>query len=359
MHRQFLDPPNATSVEEVVRRLCGVQAQVASSAELTIRLRQRESAAGAVTDALANGRLLRTWAMRGTIHLVTPEEAGAFLSLLAAGRSWEVPSWQRYFGMRAEDWDLMRSVVREALDGPPLTRDELNAAIVRVRKLRHLAEELRSGWGTLFKPLAWQGDLCFGPSRGTTVTFTRPDRASARWAGVPDPEEAAPAAIAAYLRAYGPATATSFSNFVSHGRISARFVRGWFARLGDQLAELDVEGESAYVLAEDEDELRGWRPTRAVRLVAGFDQYVLGPGTDDGRVVPPARRRLVSKQSGWIAAVVIARGVVGGTWRLDGTSVRVDWFPEAGRVPRAALAAESVRLSSIVGAPLRLAIQPL
>jgi hypothetical protein len=30
---------------------------------------------------------MRTWAMRGTLHLLSPDEAGAYLALMAAGRS--------------------------------------------------------------------------------------------------------------------------------------------------------------------------------------------------------------------------------------------------------------------------------
>ena len=178
MRRQLLDPVGELPVAAVVRRLCGVQAQVASSAELAVRFRRQSSRPGEVGRALAEGRLIKTWAMRGALHLLTPEEGGAFLSLIAAQKSWELPSWQRYFGMTNKRWDTLRAVVGEALDGPPLTRDELVAAIVAKRGLGHLGDELRSGWGTLFKPLAWQGELCYGPSQGTRVTFTRPDLAS-------------------------------------------------------------------------------------------------------------------------------------------------------------------------------------
>lgn len=102
-----------------------------------------------------------------------------------------------------------------------------------------------------------------------------------------------------------------------------------------------------HVLAEDLDALVSARPTRAVRLLPGFNQYVLGPGTADGHVVPAAQRAMVSRQSGWISPVVAAGGVVCGTWELDGERVRVAWFREAGRPPRKALEAEVARLSSI------------
>src|SRR2546425_2749032 len=246
MQRQLLDPVGKLPVAGVVRRLCGVQAQVASSAELAIRVRREASRPGEVSRALSEGRLIRTWAMRGTLHLLTPEEGGAFLSLMAAGRSWERPSWQRYFGVSPQQIEALRQTVREALDGALLTRDELIAAVVARRGLGHIGEALRSGWGTLLKPLAWQGDLCFGPNRGTRVTFMLPEGASSRWAGVPEPDEAAPAAIVAYLRAYGPATVDAFGNWLAGGWFGKRMLRTWFAALGDRLAEVEVDGERAY-----------------------------------------------------------------------------------------------------------------
>ena len=92
MRRHLLEPLATPPVVEVVRRLCGVQAQVAASAELAERLRREVSRPGEVGRALANGRLLKTWAMRGALHLLTPEDGGAFLALMAAGRSWERPA---------------------------------------------------------------------------------------------------------------------------------------------------------------------------------------------------------------------------------------------------------------------------
>jgi hypothetical protein len=206
------------------------------------------------------------------------------------------------------------------------------------------------------KPLAWQGDLCHGPSRGNRVTFMQPETASSRWAGVPDPDEAAPVAIAAYFGAYGPATIEAFGNWLSGGWFGKRQLRAWFDALGQRLAEVDVDGERAYVLAEHLDELVSARPTAAVRLLPGFDQYVLGPGTADGHVVPTPRRSAVSKQSGWISPVAVARGVVCATWELDGDRVSISWFKEAGRPPRKALEAEVRRLSAILDRELRAAI---
>ena len=358
MRRHLLEPVGDSPVEAVVGRLCGVQAQVASSAELAVRVRRAASSPGEVARALADGRLIKTWAMRGTLHLLTPEAGVAFLSLIAAAQPWARPSWQRYFGVTPEVLQALREAAREALDGTALTREELVSAIASRPGLGHVGEALRSGWGTLLKPLAWQGDLCFGPTQGARVTFMRPEAASPRWPGLPDPEQAAPVAIAAYLGAYGPTTVEAFGNWMAGGWFGRRRLRGWFEALGDRVAAVEVDGEAAWVLAEHADELASSSPTAAVRLLPGFDQYVLGPGTADDTVVPAGRRGAVSRQSGWIAPVVVAGGRVGGTWELDGDLVRVAWFPETGRPPAAALESEVGRLGGILGRGLGLAINP-
>jgi hypothetical protein len=353
MRRQLLDPIGRLPVADVVRRLGGVQAQVASSAELAVRIRRGASRRGEVAHALSDGSLVKTWAMRGALHLLTPEEGGAFLSLMAAGRSWERPAWSRYFGMTPERIERLRVAAREALDGKVLTRDELVEAVTRKPGLEDIGEALRSSWGTVFKPLAWQGDLCFGPSQGNRATFMLPAAASARWAGLPDPDDAAPIAIGAYLGAYGPASVDAFGNWLAGGWFGKRRLRALFEALGDRLVQVEVDGEPLYVLEQHLEELASAKPTESVRLLGGFDQYVLGPGTGDGHVVPPARRAAVSRQAGWISPVVVAGGVVRGTWELDGRHMRIGWFRETGVVPRRALEAEVARLAAILDRDLR------
>jgi len=356
MRRQLLDPVGALAVAEVVERLCGVQAQVASSAELAVRVRRKSSQPGEVDRALAEGRLVKTWAMRGTLHLLTPERGGAFLSLIAAGRPWHRPSWQRYFGATPAVMDRLRDAVLDELAGGPLTREEMARRVVRRRGLAHVGEQLGSSWGTLLKPLAWQGALVVGPSRGNRVTFMRPDRASAHWRPPPEPDEAAPLAIAAYLGAYGPATIERFGAWLAGGWFGKRQLSSWVEQMKAELAEVEVEGQARYALAADVDEMAATGASSAVRLLPGFDQYVLGPGTADDEVTPAVRRSAVSRQAGWIAPVVVAGGVVSGTWQLDGEVVRVAWFEEAGKPPSGRLSAEVKRLAGIVGRELRLEV---
>jgi hypothetical protein len=352
LDRHLLATIGSPSIEDVVNRLCGVQSQVPSSAELAIRVRQSKSKPGDVGRALSEGRLIKTWAMRATLHLLTPENAGAYLSLMASTKWWERPVWEKYFGLTPSHIEEMRGIFREVVGDDALTREEVIAGITQRPRFEHLGEHMRSGWGTVFKPLAWQGDLVFGLNKGTRPTFMVPEAASKRWKGLPKVDDAWAPVVLNYLSAYAPAGPVQFSAWLSRGAIPQRKLKTWFAELGEQLTPVDVEGEQLFVRAEDADAIASAGPSKHVRLVGGFDQWVLGPGTDDGHVTPAARRRAVSKQSGWIAPAVLVGGVVSGTWQLDGRRVCVSWFAEAGKVPAKALDAEVDRLSKVVGSDL-------
>jgi hypothetical protein len=216
-------------------------------------------------------------------------------------------------------------------------------------------EALRSSYGEVLKPLAWRGEVCFGPPRDGRVTFTVPRGVSPRWHGLVDADEAAPAAVESYLRVYGPATFEGLAAWLG-GAVDKRRLRAWFRGLADRLADVEIDGRQAHILAEDLDELVATKPTGAVRLVPGFDQYVLGPGTEDPLVIPPGRRGAVSRQAGWISAVVLVDGVIRGTWELAQDEVRVAWFKEGGRPPRAAIGDEVTRLSALLDRSLGIAI---
>lgn len=64
-------------------------------------------------------------------------------------------------------------------------------------------------------PLAWRGVLCHGPDQGSKITFTSPASQYPGWGKTPDPDEAAPTVIAAYLGAHGPATPEVFDRWLS------------------------------------------------------------------------------------------------------------------------------------------------
>ncbi len=347
MERQLVDPLADAGAGEVVSRLCGVQAQVASAAQMAVALRQRAPQPDGVSAGLKQRSLVKTWAMRGTLHLLPASEVAGYLSVIASARTWARPVWQRHSGVSPEEIDALGEAVSDILAGGPLTREELVAQLAADARFTHLEDALRSGWGSLLKPLAWQGVLCYGPSRGTNVTFTRPDTTIAGWQGLPAPDEAAPAVIARYLGAYGPSTPELFDGWLTRNSLRKAVVRGWFQALGDALVEVDVAGEPRHMLAEHAEGLRACAPSTAVRLLGAFDQYVLGPGTKEAAMLPSEHRAKVSRAAGWISPVVVVGGRIAGVWELADDAVVVTLFPGAKKPPKRALAAEAARVAAV------------
>lgn len=349
--RQLLDPVGEASVAEVVRRLGAVPSMDESLAELAVRTRRTTSTPGELARALADGTVVKAFAYGGAVHYLSPEDGGVSLALRSAGRQWERRSWVEFYRLSPQEWPDFRAAVRAALDGGPLTLDELGAAVTRHRAYRHLKPVFDDGAGTLVKPLTWQGDMGFGPPRDGRATFQRLDR-NPRWQGIPDLDDAGPRAVTAYLRTYGPATPDHLQHRLGGGLSAGRKrVDAWFAGLADEVAAVDVERTTAYVVREDLDALLAAQESRTVRFLPGHDPWVMGPGTQDVHVTPPDRRDLMTRK----ANPVVVGGVVRGTWARKGDDLTVTWL-DGGRRPDEALEEEAMRLGHLLGRDLRLTL---
>jgi hypothetical protein len=95
----------AGAMLEVAAGIAGVHAQVLSSAELTLWARVEALAPDSVRRALWEDRsLIKTWAMRGTLHLLPAAEFPMWQAALSTKRPWEARSWQRGFGSAWPSW---------------------------------------------------------------------------------------------------------------------------------------------------------------------------------------------------------------------------------------------------------------
>ncbi len=148
----------------------------------------------------------------------------------------------------------------EALDGQLLTREELADRVGELTGSKRLGGKLRESWGALLKPAAALGLLCFAPSKGQQVRFTRPDTWLGGWTDH-DPEQAMDEVTRRFLAASGPVTREDFARWwgIPSPARGARLLE----RLGEEVARVEVEGTAAYALAAD---CPGWpRPAGAGR----------------------------------------------------------------------------------------------
>ena len=292
----------------VVGDIGGVQAQLMSAAELQVAVRAECKVADVRAALWTDRTLVKTWLMRGTLHLARADDLPVFTA--AMSRRWITPSkaWLKYFHVtEAEVWALADEI-GAALSDQPVTREELIATVAGGRSPR-VREALKSGWGGMLKPAARNGRLCFGPNRGQSVTFVSPQRWLGRWRTV-DPDEAVAEMARRYLGVYGPATQTDFARW--WGAWPGVGKAAWSA-LGEEVVPVSVAGARMELLASDLAAVRGSAASDSVQLLPQFDPYLLGHARRD-HLLDRAHASKVSRTAGWISAVVLVAGAVVGTW---------------------------------------------
>jgi Winged helix DNA-binding domain len=342
--------PKARLVD-AVRDVSGVHAQVQSSAELQVWARVDGVSRDDVRDALWTHRsLVRTWAMRGTLHLLAAEDLPLYVSALRQHDRWWKGAWLRMIAMTERELRATLEAIRDSLGARPVTREEL-AEKVAVKVGPKGKARMMSGWGEMLKPAAFHGYLISGPPRGQSVTFVRPDR----WLGkgdMPAPDDAWREILRRYLRAYGPATREDFGRWWGMQPAPAGRV---MKASGDELAEVDVEGDRALALAQDVASLEKARVATAVRLLPAFDVYVAGTRPRYS-FVERRFENLVFRQAGWISPVVLIDGRVRGVWSYDQAAKRVEVtvspFDNLSGAHRNAIAQEADDLGRFLDAPV-------
>lgn len=353
LRRHALAPVAGTAVTDVVRRVVALRGWPADLADLAICVRQENPDPGSLERALAAGEVIRSYAFRGGSYVFTPQVGADLLAARTTTRVWETRRFQQQGGFVLDDWEPLRDAIRAALAAGPLTRAELAAYLAAIPSLEHLVDAASgAGSDSLYKPLHWWGDICFGPTRDGQATFRLLD-GDARWPGLPDVDDAGRRAIAEYLATYGPATLGNLGYWLTEGlSVPHRRLLGWLTDLGEAVTTVSIDGVDAYALTADLDQLSTAEPTDGVRLLPGFDPWIMGPGTADTRLVAPERRAVATRG----ASLVIRGGVVAGTWRLRGRGLTVSWFGEAGPAPASALDDEVRRLAVVHGRELELTI---
>jgi hypothetical protein len=343
----------AGSMLAAASRLCGLHAQVLSCAELTAWARVKDLDRGAVQRALwQDRRLVKSWAMRGTLHLLPADELPLWHAALGTSRRYLKPAqWQKYFGLSIEELDRLTEAVGRALDGRVMTRKELVSEVARITGSAAFGAKLaESSWGMLLKPAAFAGTLCFGPSVGQRVRFTRPDSWLGGAAPRMEPEAATVEVTRRFLSAYGPATYHDLGRWWGSGTTIAK---QWIAALGEEATSVAVDGTMAWMLAADVREASEPQPGRSVRLLPGFDQYVVAASFHAGHLLPGDFRGRVYRPQGWISPVLLVNGRMEGTWRhaMKGSrvGVAIEPFVELPRWVRRAAVEEAERLADFLG----------
>lgn len=346
--RQHLLPERPASVLTICRDVCGMQAQVMSAAEMAWWVRNHTLRREDIQTALWQNRtLIKTYALRGTLHILTTEDFPIYLSALQRSHVERTRKFMMRFGLSVKEIDKLSAVTMALLQAGPLSQGELTEQI-KLRLGKKVREATAVFWN-IFRPSFCEGLICYGPPRGQEVTFIRLDQwlpPQKEW-----PElEARQILLRRYLRAYGPATPQDFSRWTG---IAMSEVKAVFASLMDELVEVQSTNANGFVLREDVVHLHNYKLARpTLRLLPSFDPYLLGHA-DKSLLVDSQNYKRVYRSQGWLSHVVLLNGKAIGVWtytrRSKFWSLAIEPFKKFSKTLRAQILAEAASLQNFLG----------
>ncbi len=345
---QRIAVPGPPTPADAVRWMLAMQAQDWPGARWSIGLRS-PGATGATVDAACDaGEVVRTWPMRGTLHVVPAEDAAWLLALTTPRSVASVASRRAALGIDEADVERAREVsIASLAGGRRLTRDALLAAIAA----GGVSTEGQRGYHILWY-LAQTGTLVMGPADGGRQMFVLLDE----W--VPHPrrperDEALGELASRYVRSHGPATTADLARWCG---LTMADVRRGISVAGDRIATMEVDGTTYLVAPETLD---APPPPSSVHLLPGFDEYILGYRDRSAVLAPERFDAIIPGGNGMFKATIVADGEVVGTWRRTAGRREVVVEPAPfGRLSRAhlaGLARAADAYGAFLGLPARLA----
>ena len=286
LRRQHLLERVDATPEEMSQHLVGLQAQETLPPYLSLHARLTTFDPYAVTRALEEPTLVRLLTMRGTIHLLTPEDAVTL-------RPWTQPVMER---VQRNHPDPRPQLLRALVQTPP-----------------------RGTWkgsgGVVYEPLD-------------------------EWVGAPLREPDVPEIVRRYLAAFGPASAADVTTWSGVTRLGPALAAMDLERHEDEAGKVlyDVPGGAI----EDEDS------PAPVRLLGTYDNVWLSHSARD-RVTDPAKRTRWMGANGGVAMTLFVDGWLEGLWRVTHDRVEViELFRDLTKGERADLDDEIARVEEML-----------
>jgi hypothetical protein len=303
---QWLAGPGAASPVEAVRRLGAVQAQDFPGAVTSVALRTAVRRRKDVEVAMDDGAIVRTWPMRGTLHLLAADDLRWMLELLASrALTAQTARWAQ-LGLTESDAERARDLVAAALAGGGRMR---RADLLTTIDDGGVSTTGQRGYH-LLGYLARTGTVCLGPTDGAgDQLFVLIDD----WVPAgprPAREEALGELALRFFLGHGPATVHDLA-------------RAGLAVVRPQLAALDVDGVEHLLDPEVPDRLAAGRAeAEDVVLLPGFDEFVLGYRDRSTILAAEFAERIVPGNNGMFRPTVVLGGQVIGTWQWRGRGAK-------------------------------------
>ena len=297
---QAISASTFTSPVEVVRHMLAMQGQDFGGAKWSVGLRLPGSTDATIEASLAAGEIVRSWPMRGTLHLTAPEDLWWLLQISAVRQKTWAAKRRGDLGITGEDLARAGDVaVAEMTGGRVIRRDRL----IEAWEAAGVSTAGQRAYHLLWN-LGHDRLIVFGPVDGKQHTFALFEE----WVTTHrklEGDEALAEFATRYFYSHGPATVRDFAWWASITLGDAR--KGVAAATG--LRELDIDGTSYYLREELEPAPSG------VYALPGFDEYLLGYSDRSPVLAAEFSNRIVPGNNGMFLPTFVVDGQVVGTWK--------------------------------------------
>lgn len=332
-------------IAAVASRMLAVQGQDWRSARWALGLRAPGTSVGDVHAAFNSGAIVRSWPVRGTIHVLAAEDIGWIQDATGHRVLAGAPQRRKALGISDQMLERLRDVSLAAIraaGGAGIDRTSLSAAWTEA------GIDWQSAWRYhLIWWLCQTGHAVFGPVGQTGEPLLVE---AERW--IPRPrrlsgDEALGELATRYARARGPVTTRDlawWSGLTVRESRQAVLVATETGRIVPVTAA-DAAGNTTEMwvcpelLEETGENVRGRGSRRDQprwQLLPAFDEHLLGYTDRTAQLAPEHLERIVPGRNGMFLATVVDAGRTVATWRrgpAKGAAIEVTALPGA-RVAR-------------------------
>ncbi|MDF7814848.1 winged helix DNA-binding domain-containing protein [Hymenobacter sp. YC55] len=314
-----------------------------------VGLRTQASSRLEVEQAIARKSIVLTWLMRGTIHLVSAEDARWMVQLFGPRLLAAASTRRQQLEIDQELLSRVRTLFCGAMQGSqPVPRTELMQLLTQAG----ISPQGQRGYHLLWS-LALEGLICFGPRQDNEQTFVLLEEWLPTLRSLSREEALAELAIR-YFTSHGPATLHDFAGWAGLPITEAR--QGHEAIKGNLLVE-KVAGSTQWLSTPTAD-AAALVPPR-VCLLPGFDEYFLGYKDRRAVVATEQLSEICPGGNGIFKPMVVIDGQIVGTWkstiRKNKMLIKAHLFLPM-HVPHAEVEAAAVQYCQFVGVPLEAVI---
>ncbi len=312
----------------LVAHMGAIQAQDMGQALWAVGLRVPGARAGAVRAAIAARTIVRSWTLRGTLHLMAAADLRWMLALVAERNIAAVAGRFDRLGLTRSLLAKAAGLVGSALaGGKTMARAELFALL----NANGIATDANRGNQIVWR-LAQDALLCCAGQQGAQPAFALLDE----WLPGAAPALPRDEALARLARRY----------FVSHGPAATADLAWWAGlTLADARRAAAADGlvarDGLYMAAGAVPAAAG-----AVHLLPGFDEYLLGYKHRAAVLDADHAVRIVPGGNGIFRPMLVVDGRIAGTWQRDAAGVATMPFGPLKRGAAPAIAAAAARLEA-------------